>query len=255
MFKACVCGRSAFLSRVALGVCLVSGCASDDKTVEKIVPQLSAEEAADSALHASLKLMSTVHTVYADVKNELETNQFALVDGVTEALKDEPDTLRDLQDELGAQLEGSGNEELSRNVVKQLYLFEELMASPHSKIGQGRLTTYADDDDNPYWRLDVILTGDQTDDVKTAYYFAPAYNVLASTRVIALATIHASNSEIERFYKDVIATNQHLVGDADEKDLGRLHDFVSARIEGGYDTDPVVYVIRRSLDEEQRAIE
>jgi hypothetical protein len=234
---------------------LAPGCASDDKTVEKIVPQLSAEEAADSALHASLRLMSTVHAVYADVKDELETNQFALVDGVTEALKDEPDTLRDLHNELDAQLEDSGEDKLTSNVVKQLYLFEELMASPHSKIGQGRLANYADDIDSPYWLLDIILNGDQTDDVKKAYYFSPAYNLLASTHILALATIHASKFEIERFYKDVIATNQHLVGDADEKDQGRLHDFVSARIEGGYDTDPVVYVIRRSLDEEQRAIE
>jgi len=107
----------------------------------------------------------------------------------------------------------------------------------------------------------VLLRDDRTDRKKTAYYFASAYNVVVSVEIFALAAAGYSRRTIEHVYRDTIATNLHLIGSGEAGDLGYLSDWVVAQTAGSasarmkLDKDPIIYNVRRALEEQQHALE
>lgn len=151
-------------------------------------------------------------------------------------------------------------DKLAANVHALVWRFVELTFIPES-IPKERIDTLWFDTLDLKSKLAATFKygGDDTERAKTAYYFAPAYNALASLQVIAAAASHRSLSELS--YRNAAETNQLLVGSGEGDDLGMLSDWVAAETPGSasardkLDKDPIIYSIRRSRDEQQHALE
>jgi hypothetical protein len=246
---------------------ILSACANGDAGADPSLPstRLDAKTAADATLGRALSLNSAVHSAFGRVEAGMEANEFLLHEEIRRSLQavglSNFHLFESAADEILEQMQLAEEDPLASRVYAVVLRFAELSSLPRENIPAARLADYLDDAQGLQSEVWAIITGDREDRKKAAYYFGPAYNVLVSTYVCALALAGYSRGAIESTYRDAIETNQHLVGTGEAGDLGYLSDWVVAQTPGSasarvkLDKDPILYSIRRSLEEQQRALQ
>jgi hypothetical protein len=224
-----------------------------------------AERAAKQILPDTLRFNSAVQAAVLRVRDADDLDERTLFDELHHELLQltaaEETVLSWVADETLNLMLNAEEDTLAANVHALIWRFAELITFPRESIPRERIGTL--------WFDTVDLTselaanfkygGDDTERAKTAYYFAPAYNALASLRVIAAAASNRTLSDSS--YRMATETNRLLVGNGEGDDLGMLSEWVAAETPGSastrakLDKDPIIYSIRRSLDEQQHALE
>jgi len=257
--------RSIFIAYLLTSI--LSACASGDEGGEPSLPstRLDAQTAADAILGRALTLNSEVHSAFDRAEADLEADEFLLYDEIRRSLQEigisNFHLFESAAEEILEQMQMAEEEPLATRIYAIVLRFAELSSLPRESIPEPRLANYLDDAQQLHSEVWAIVTDDSGDRTKAAYYFAPAYNVVASTYIFGLATAGYSRGAIEITYRSAIEANQHLVGTGEADDLGYLSDWVASQTPGGasarvkIDKDPILYSIRRSLEEQQRALE
>jgi hypothetical protein len=249
---------------------IMAACA-DDATGTEQPPLLSnspgdAETAAEATLHSALKFDSAVVSAFGRVKDDLSADQFALFDAIHSELQEGIIPNDHIVDraarELLEQMQMTDRYELAANAFALVSRFSELFSLTRESIPTRRLAQYLDDSIAVSSEMEAFLRwSDDEERKQAAYYFAPAYNFIESTHIFALGAAGYVRSTIEGTLADSIATNQHLVGGGEADEPGYLNDWVVAQTPGSanaskkLDSDPIIYSIRRSLAEQQQALE
>lgn len=252
---------------VVLAVLLIA-CA-DDKTVgERLLLTLpeDAEAAAHDILGDTLAFHTAVHAVYGRVKGDLAATPSVLLDElVREPWMDSTLGLwgtYDVEQELGEVQQGTDWEhlELNARASSALDLFSSFVTEPRAELSQPLQEIILDNLADSYWDLAAVLTSTGSVELENAYYFAPMFNIIASARIIGLATQGYDIESLEEIYAQTIEIDERLVGRSADK-LGTLSDYIASRYSGTasarekHAADPIAYTIRRMLEEQRAAIE
>lgn len=255
---------------VLLATSLPAACADagDDDKQLPLLPSSSSnvEAAADAILYRVLEFDSAVYGAVARTKNELEGNQFALFDEINRSIGEgtvpETHIAQGAADELLEQMQMTTKDDLTVQTYALLSRFAEIFGLPRESISERRLALYLDDSIKVSSEMEVFLMWPSEHAPKeNAYYFAPAYNFVMCTHIFALAAAGYVKTSIESTVRDALQTNQFLVGGGDADKPGYLSEWITAHTSGSastakkLDQDPILYSIRRAIDEQQRALE
>lgn len=252
-----------------LGAWLLCACAGSGDEGQSAQPSLRAHRDAESAakhiLPDTLRFNSAVQAAVLRVRDADDLEERTLFDEIRVELQQltaaGETILSWVADETLELTLNADEDTLAANVHARIWRFAELFTFPMESIPRERVGTL--------WFDTVDLTSelaasfkygrDDTKRAKTAYYFAPAYNVLTSLQVIAAAASNRTLSDSS--YRMATETNRLLVGNGEGDDLGMLSEWVAAETPGSastrakLDKDPIIYSIRRSLQEQQHALE
>lgn len=259
---------SKHLRVVLILTCLLIACAEDNSVGEQVLPALpeDAEAAAHDILGDTLAFHSAVHAVYGRVKGELEADPNVLLDElVREPWMDSTLGLwgtYDVEQELGEVMQGTDWEHIKLNAraSSALDLFSSFVTEPRANISQPLKEIILDNLADSYWDLAAVLTSTSSVELENAYYFAPTFNIIASARIVGLATQGYNLESLEEIYGQTIEIDERLVGTSADN-LGTLSDYIASRYSGTAsareknDADPIAYTIRRMLEEQRAAIE
>lgn|GEM_PF-2942298 len=248
---------------------LLIACAEDKAVGEQKLSTLpkNAEAAAQEILGDTLAFHSVVHAVYGRVKGELKANPDVLLDElVREPWMDSTLGLwgtYDVENELGEVLQGTDWEHIKLNAraSSALDLFSSFVAEPRAKLSQPLKEIILDNLADSYWDLAAVLTSTGSVELENAYHFAPMFNIIASARIIALATQGYGVESLEEIYAQTIEIDERLVGSSVDN-LGTLSDYIASRFSGTTasareknEADPIAYTIRRMIGEQRAALE
>jgi len=254
--------------RVCLLMSVLTACADTDGGESELAlpgSPANAEAAAEGVLLASMTLNSVVNSAFGRVKADLEADPLALYGEIDRALQEQGRTRVEIIEAAARELlplaQQAEEERLALDIYASVMRLAEVISSPREGISWQRLGNYLDDATLIHSRLDVKFYAESPERRRSAYYFAPAYNVVTSTQIVAMAADTFERSTIELVYKDAIEFNERLVGSGEADDLGYLSDWVASQTPGSAsmreknDKDPIVYSVRRALAEQQRALD
>jgi hypothetical protein len=249
----------------------MAGCA--DRDGEAVPPLLESpgdvKAAAEGVLNDALELNTAVHSAFGRVKAALESDSVVLFNEIDSALSPGSFTsshaLDRAAEDVLVQMAMTEKSERTAKLYALVRRFAELLSLGRENIPAPRLGDVLDDCVyvSSELEVEVAFSADQDDDarMKSMYYSAPAYNVLVSTHIFALAAGGYNRRALESAYRNAVDTNLQLVGTGQGEDLGRLSEWIDAQTAGTasarekYDKDPIVYSIRRALEQQQRALE
>jgi hypothetical protein len=145
-----------------------------------------------------------------------------------------------------------------------LNFFSLLLVDPRERQSQARTEITLDNLAESYWDLAAALTSTGSVELENAYYLAPMFNLIASSRIVALATQGYGVESLEEIYAQTIEIDERLVGTGSgtsAENLGTLSNYIASRYAGTAsvreknEADPVAYTIRRMLEEQRAAIQ
>jgi hypothetical protein len=248
----------------------LSACSNggEDMKQEPLLPSSpgKAESGADGMLHWTFVVTSAVHSAFGRVKDDVKPNEPLLFDEINSSFEQgiipNDHIVESAAGEVLEQMQMTNKHELAAETYGLLSRFVELMSLPRESIQPRRLGKYLDDSISVASKMSVFLRWyDDEDNKEPAYYFASAYNLVASTHILGLAAGGYTKETIEGAITDEVETNQHLLGRGEASDPGFLSDWVAAQTPGSasaamkLDKDPIVYAIRHFLEEQQQALE
>ena len=253
-----------------VGVWLLCACADGgDGAEQSAQPSLraygDAELAAKHVLPDTLRLNSAVQTAVLRVRENGDQDELTLFDEIRaemQQLAPAGETILTwvAMETLELTLKAD-EDELAANVHALIWRFADLLRYPPDSISKDHIDSLWLDTVDMASELTAKFKygADDAERAKLAYYFAPAYNALTSLRVTAAAAGKKVLSDST--YRSAAEINQLLVGSGEGDDLGMLSEWVAAETPGSADArakldkDPVIYSIRRALDEQQHALE
>jgi len=248
-----------------LQACADAPAANPNARTQIAPSELRADVSVEDALGATIELNHEVHAAYTRVKADLAQDRFALMDELIDArAHDETlaDIIRAASREIALYMKETDDERLRARTQSLLDRLSQIVVSPRNPALEQRYHNYIEDVDEVLATLQPTLSENDRSQAEHAYYRAPAFNVLMSTRVVMLATLERAKATIEEGYANAIETNRHLVGEDDANERGYLYEYVMSwkrppgvSAQQHYESDPVVMSIRRSLADQQEAVE
>jgi hypothetical protein len=192
--------------------------------------RMKASELAEKAYGTAMKINKDVGAAIGIVRGIVSGDPFAIINVLLDLMGGDggpPDiTVRQARDEIIAEIRKVREEELVSRASSLVDRFGELIVDPENMTFEGRLENYLDDSADLFHELYTIMNNGDPARADLAYHLAPAFNTVASSRAVGLATAGLPQSTVDNVMADSLNTNLALVSAMGSPPAGYLYNAV-----------------------------